>query len=244
MSVTGTRRLKALSCAGLLMLALAACSSPGTDTVGAVTGSAPPPAATSVAAGSGALESTSPSVQRSQATVDSDDGSTGGSDGDSDGPNRVLPNLVGKGLQVAQNRAQAAGFRALRSHDALGRKRVQVFDRSWKVCSQSPAPGRRAVSTRVDFGVVKLDERCPAKDRDGTPAAAGETMPNLRGKSVAAAIEALGADASITWRDGTGRDRAVLLPTNWRVCAQRPQPGAAYGGLPVTLTVVKYGEKC
>jgi hypothetical protein len=157
----------------------------------------------------------------------------------------VLPNLVGKGLQAAQNRAQAAGFPALRSHDALGRKRVQIFDRDWKVCSQSPAPGRRAVSTRVDFAVVKLDERCPKKDQGAAsiPKAAG-TMPNLTGKSAAVAVEALGTDASITWRDGTGQERTVLLPTNWRVCAQLPKPGAGYGGVPVTLTVVKYGESC
>ncbi|HST83652.1 MAG TPA: hypothetical protein VLL08_18110 [Kineosporiaceae bacterium] len=228
-----TRRLRACGCAGLLLLALTACSSPGSDTVGAVTGSAPPAEAAPTGASTDAELDTAPPTTappvRNPAVEPA-------------GPRRVLPNLVGLGLQVAQNRAQDAGFPALRSHDALARKRVQIFDRDWKVCSQSPAPGRRAVSTRVDFGVVKLDERCP-KGQGGTPKT-GRAMPDLRGKSVAAAVEALGTDASITWRDGTGRDRAVLLPTNWRVCAQLPKPGAAYGGAPVTLTVVKDGEDC
>jgi hypothetical protein len=237
MWVSGTRRLRACGCAGLVLLALTACSSPGTDTVGAVTGSAPPgEAAPTRTSNDAELDTGPPPAQVTTAPPVRSPAA------EPAGPRRDLPNLVGLGLQVAQNRAQDAGFPALRSHDALARHRVQVFDRDWKVCSQSPAPGRRAVSTRVDFGVVKLAERCP-KGQGGTPKT-GTAMPDLRGKSVPAAIEALGTDASITWRDGSGRDRAVLLPTNWRVCAQLPKPGAVYGGAPVTLTVVKDGEKC
>jgi hypothetical protein len=147
--------------------------------------------------------------------------------------------LVGIGLQVAQDRAQEAGFRRLTSHDASGRKRVQVFDKDWKVCYQTPSPGSRATDTRVDFGAVKLSERCPGKD-----SGAAVTMPNLKGKSAATAIATLGVETDITWRDGMGADRAVLLPTNWRICAQKPKPGARYYGVEVTLTVVKNSEKC
>ncbi|MEU4952171.1 PASTA domain-containing protein [Streptomyces lavendulae] len=55
----------------------------------------------------------------------------------------TLPDLVGKGLQTAQDEAQAAGFHALKSHDALGRDRLQALDRNWKVCTQNPAAGTR-----------------------------------------------------------------------------------------------------
>jgi hypothetical protein len=37
-----------------------------------------------------------------------------------------------------------------------------VLDRNWKVCSQNVPAGRTIdASTRIDFGAVKLDERCP-----------------------------------------------------------------------------------
>jgi hypothetical protein len=219
---------------------LTACSSPGTDTVGAVSGSAAASAAPAETgpAGIAASDTAQPAPLQPVETAQS-------ADAPATGPTRALPNLVGKGLQVAQNRSQDAGFRKLRSHDALGRKRMQILDRDWKVCSQSPAPGRHPVEVEVDFGAVKLDERCPVADRGNLPSRpAGKVMPNLRKASAAAAAEALGADASITWRDGTGADRTVVLPSNWRVCSQQPKPGSAYDGAPVTLTVVKYGENC
>jgi hypothetical protein len=69
-------------------------------------------------------------------------------------------------------------------------------------------------------------------------------MPDLSGKSAAAAFALLGLDADITWKDGKGAGRTVLLPTNWKVCAQKPTPGSTYDGAPVTLTVVKVKEGC
>jgi hypothetical protein len=157
----------------------------------------------------------------------------------------MLPNLVGKGLQVAQDRSQAAGFRKLSSHDSLGRARHQILDRDWRVCFQRPAAGRRPSSTTVDFGVVRLDERCPGTDQGAAKVKkATVVMPDLGGKSGAIAIAALGGNASITWRDGTGAGRWVLIPSNWRVCAQAPKPGRRFDGSPVTLVVVKFKEKC
>ena len=231
MSVSGARRAgtlpSALACVGLLVLS--ACGSG--RTVGAVPGSAP-------ASGVEAPAATG--------TVKPDSGSAPGEPAPAAPakPSRVLPNLVGKGLQVAQDRTQAAGFDKMTSHDASGRKRVQIFDRDWKVCFQSPPAGSHPASTKVDFGTVKIQERCPARDKGNDPIRARQIMPDLRGKSAAAAFAFLGLDASITWRDGTGADRAILLPTNWKVCAQTPKPGAKYNGVPVTLTVVKISEKC
>ncbi|MEU9715096.1 hypothetical protein [Streptomyces sp. NPDC047976] len=72
-----------------------------------------------------------------------------------------LPNFVGRQLQAAQDDAQAAGFYLLSSTDATGAGRMQVLDRNWKVCGQSPAPGTHDVTTRVTFSTVKTEESCP-----------------------------------------------------------------------------------
>lgn len=75
-----------------------------------------------------------------------------------------MPNLVGVGLQDAQNRIQSLTGNEIfvtESHDASGQGRMQVSDRNWKVCDQNVAPGTRITKdTRIDFGAVKLDERC------------------------------------------------------------------------------------
>ncbi|MFB6518745.1 hypothetical protein [Streptomyces sp. NPDC056401] len=73
-----------------------------------------------------------------------------------------MPNGVGQVLQTAQDGAQAAGFFLLGSTDALGRHRMQVLDRNWKVCSQAPAAGTQAATdTKIVFDTVKLEEACP-----------------------------------------------------------------------------------
>jgi hypothetical protein len=77
----------------------------------------------------------------------------------------AMPNLVGAGLQQAQDRIQALTGDAIfltTSHDATGRNRHQVLDSSWKVCSQNIAPGAQiAAGDKIDFGAVKLSESCP-----------------------------------------------------------------------------------
>lgn len=154
-----------------------------------------------------------------------------------------LPDMNGKGLQSAQDDAQAAGFYSLTSHDALGRGRMQALDRNWKVCSQTPKAGEHPTDTEVDFATVKLEEDCPAQD-EGEPQAAGSTMPDFTGKSVKAARQALDSSTSLTVNDASGDDRMVLVESNWQVCTQEPAAGAALDGQPVTLTAVKYDEAC
>ena len=116
-------------------------------------------------------------------------------------PAVALPNLVGKGLQAAEDEAQAAGFFALASHDALGRRRDQVQDREWTVCFQDPAPGLAAGSTLVELGAVRLGEACPATDQGAETAVEGDEsaeatgMPDVVGLSVAQATRSLGTDA-------------------------------------------------
>ncbi len=77
----------------------------------------------------------------------------------------TMPSLVGSNLQEAQNAIQKLTGNAIfvtRSHDASGANRSQVLDRNWKVCSQNIPVGTSIdKSTKIDFGAVKLDERCP-----------------------------------------------------------------------------------
>ncbi|GGT94195.1 MULTISPECIES: hypothetical protein [Streptomyces] len=155
-----------------------------------------------------------------------------------------LPAFLGKGLQYAQDEAQSLGFYSLRSHDALGRGRNQAFDRNWKVCFQAPAPGTHKTDVTVDFGTVKLEENCPKSDlgaREETEA--GGTMPDFAGKSVKVARGSLPSNASITVTDAA-EGRMVLMESNWKVCTQDPEAGAALNGRPVSFTAVKFEESC
>ncbi|MEV0123892.1 hypothetical protein AB0I16_20585 [Streptomyces sp. NPDC050703] len=157
----------------------------------------------------------------------------------------ALPDMTGKGLQSAQDQAQAAGFYGLTSHDALGRDRMQAFDRNWKVCSQTPKAGDHPTDTKVDFATVKLEETCPAKDAGAEqPQAAGAKMPDFKGKAVKVARGALDSGTSITVKDASGQDRFILMESNWQVCGQEPAAGAKLDGRPVTLSAVKFEESC
>ncbi|MDQ4009583.1 MAG: PASTA domain-containing protein [Actinomycetota bacterium] len=77
----------------------------------------------------------------------------------------TMPDLVGSELQSAQNQIQSLTDFAITvttSHDAAGAGRQQVVDANWRVCSQNIPPGATIDSgTRIDFGAVKLEERCP-----------------------------------------------------------------------------------
>jgi beta-lactam-binding protein with PASTA domain len=157
---------------------------------------------------------------------------------------KQVPDFAGMGLQSAQDKAQEQGFFSLQSHDALGRDRMQAFDRNWKVCSQSVAGGETvSTDTRLDFGTVKLEETCPAKD-EKPPAAEGDKAPDFTGKSVKAARAALDSGTSITVNDASAEDRLVLVESNWQVCSQTPAAGAALNGQPVEFTAVEFGESC
>lgn len=76
-----------------------------------------------------------------------------------------MPSETGKDLQAAQDDIQAVTGNPLffsSSTDALGTDRMQVFDRNWQVCDQTPKAGAPFNDdTSVNFSVVKLDERCP-----------------------------------------------------------------------------------
>lgn len=157
---------------------------------------------------------------------------------------KTVPALVGKGLQAAQDAAQAEGFYNLTSHDSAGRDRMQLLDRDWKVCSQAPKAGTSApTDTKLDLGAVKVDETCPARDQK-PPAKAGAVMPNFVGKGLNTATEALPSDLSITPTDASGQGRMIIVESNWKVCSQKPSAGTPLSGQPVSFMAVKFGESC
>ena len=56
---------------------------------------------------------------------------------------------------------QSKGSYILDQEDFKGLSRFQINDSNWKVCKQSPAPGKSVpVSTVVTLYSVKLTERC------------------------------------------------------------------------------------
>ncbi|MEU1272996.1 PASTA domain-containing protein [Streptomyces sp. NPDC005799] len=166
------------------------------------------------------------------------------STGNTTAATKTVPAFTGMGLQSAQDAAQAAGFYSLDSHDSLGRDRMQILDRDWKVCSQNVKAGTKvATDTKLDFGAVKLKETCPAHDQ-AAPTAVGGAMPNFKGKSVKAARAALDGGTSINVNDASGDGRFILVESNWQVCTQTPAAGEKLNGQPVQLTAVKYGESC
>ena len=78
----------------------------------------------------------------------------------------VMPNEVGKVLQVAQDDLQAVTgnpFFFTDSKDATDQDRFQVLDSGWQVCSQDPAPGKVLPTDYLDivFYVVRTSEDCP-----------------------------------------------------------------------------------
>jgi beta-lactam-binding protein with PASTA domain len=77
----------------------------------------------------------------------------------------VVPDVVCRDLQTAQDALQAAGFYVLSSRDGTGKDRHQILDRNWIVIAQSAGAGSRPrLSTRITLTVLKFGEpttRCP-----------------------------------------------------------------------------------
>lgn len=55
----------------------------------------------------------------------------------------IVPDVVGKNHQYAQDTMQAAGLYNLAEEDATGQGRLLLWDRNWVVVGQSPDPGTR-----------------------------------------------------------------------------------------------------
>ncbi|GAA4974816.1 hypothetical protein GCM10023205_46980 [Yinghuangia aomiensis] len=74
-----------------------------------------------------------------------------------------LPDLTGKDLATATATAKQLGFASIGYHDAVGKNRAPVPDKTWKVCDQTPKPGPSSVQDKVDFGAVPSKENCLAQ---------------------------------------------------------------------------------
>jgi hypothetical protein len=95
------------------------------------------------------------------ATFTEPDGNSGGL-----GQSWIMPNLIGKNLQDAQDAIQQLTNNEVfytGSTDLTGQGRNQVMDRNWQVCTSTPAPGESFNrDTAIEFGVVRIDsEACP-----------------------------------------------------------------------------------
>lgn len=72
----------------------------------------------------------------------------------------VVPKVVCRDLQAAQDLLQAAGFANLASRDGTGQGRAQVVDQNWLVTAQSAAAGSTPdPAQRITLTVVKYGER-------------------------------------------------------------------------------------
>ena len=154
----------------------------------------------------------------------------------------VVPDMVCMDLQLAQDKAQAAGFYRLRVDDASGRRRRQVNDQDWVVVSQRPASGTRTSNARVVLRVLAYGDRgappVPDRSRPGR-------MPRLACFDLQEARDTLQSAGfyDTSSRDASGRRRRQFRDRNWIVTDQTPRPGGRHRKTtPVTLHVVKDGE--
>ena len=70
-------------------------------------------------------------------------------------------------------------------------------------------------------------------------------MPQVVGKTLYEAEAAVPFGTHLRFVDGTGQNRKVIWPANWKVCRQDPAAGAPLASATnVTLTVVKLEERC
>ncbi|MEV4412060.1 PASTA domain-containing protein [Catellatospora sp. NPDC049609] len=79
--------------------------------------------------------------------------------GDTDTTRGVVPDVVCKDLQSAQDALRAAGFFVVRSKDGTGQGRFQAVDRNWLVIEQSARAGTSPEFTSsIMLTVVKFGE--------------------------------------------------------------------------------------
>jgi beta-lactam-binding protein with PASTA domain len=80
-----------------------------------------------------------------------------------------VEDFVGMGLQAAQDAAQNDGIYNLDSTDATGQGRMQLWDRNWTVCAQTPAAGETmSADDTLTFDTVKSSEGETCDDPTGS----------------------------------------------------------------------------
>ncbi|MFG2229486.1 hypothetical protein ACGFNX_05620 [Streptomyces sp. NPDC048723] len=134
-----------------------------------------------------------------------------------------LPNYVGQNLKQAKTDAYAAGYNAI-SHDAGPGSAGQWNDDNWKVCFQAPVGEPAGTKATLDFGVVRNEWPCPAKDGEPIPY---PKMPKVVGLTFAKASEIL-KPIGLQEIEPRSAYTDVTLPAtvdDWTVCFQEPEDG-------------------
>jgi beta-lactam-binding protein with PASTA domain len=155
----------------------------------------------------------------------------------------VVPDVQCMDLQLAEDKAEAAGYTHLSSEDASGQGRHQWYDRNWVVISQTPAPGTKAApGTQLVFRVLAYGDRgappVPNRTRPGP-------LPKLMCFDLQEAEDTLQSAGftRMTSEDATGRGRHSIIDRDWTVTGQAPAPGGNYRkSTKVVLRAVKDGE--
>jgi len=155
---------------------------------------------------------------------------------------RVIPDVVCMDLQLAQDKAQAAGIHRVEVQDDAGQRRRQADDQGWVVVSQRPSPG-----TQLKRPWMVLQVR--AYGDPGAPPAPDRSkpgrMPKLHCFDLQEAQDTLQSAGffRVASEDATGRRRRQYIDRNWIVTDQRPAPGGTHAkNTQVTLRVVKDRE--
>ena len=167
----------------------------------------------------------------------------GSGGGDTAAAKAELPNLVGKGLEWAKDKADASGFEEGETHDALGGDRRWSDDKDWLVCFQTPAAASADPEKKVELGAVQIDEKCPSSDQALYQPASTE-MPDLKNRTAYMAGEILGENASVRFINREDGDEVDGNLGDYRVCSQEPKAGETFDGVPVSMLVVEYEERC
>jgi beta-lactam-binding protein with PASTA domain len=154
---------------------------------------------------------------------------------------RVIPDVVCMDLQLAQDKAQAAGIYRVEARDVSGQHRHQADDQNWVVVSQTPPPGTRPKRPRLVLEVRHYGDSGapPAPDRSKPG-----RMPQLRCFDLQEAQDTLQSAGffRMSSEDATGR-RRQYIDRNWTVVDQTPPPGGTHRkNTHVTLRVVKDRE--
>ncbi|MGW6395893.1 PASTA domain-containing protein [Streptomyces sp. NPDC055103] len=133
------------------------------------------------------------------------------------------PNYVGQNLKTAKAAAYSTGFNAI-SHDASDGDAGQWDDDNWRVCFQTSAAKKVGSMPTLDFGVVRNEWPCPAKDGEPIPypkmpKVVGQTFEKASTTLKPLALQAIEADSAYT---------DVTVPAtvdDWIVCFQDPEAG-------------------
>lgn len=180
-------------------------------------------------------------------------GAVGGVSSIADNEVVLLPDTRGMGLEYARKVVLAKNFPNVTAHDATGRARGLRTGQDWRVCQQytlvsgvlQPVSGRVKRSTKLDLGVVLLDEPCIEDPTINQPNVSPQAypMPDFRGVTPADVLKAVRSEASLRFYSTDGRRLSGRDYTKWRVCSQQLRAGATFFGQPVAFTAMPFDKQ-